>query len=54
MIPNMISCYQRGIAVKLEDICSICLTFPPLVLAHCSVSSCKILEGFLPFSFLAV
>lgn len=34
MIPRMISCYQRGVAVKLEDICSICLTFTPLVLAH--------------------
>lgn len=28
------SCYQRGVAVKLEDVCSICLTFTPLVLAH--------------------
>lgn len=35
MIPSMISCcYQRGVAVKLEDVFSICLTFTPLVLAH--------------------
>lgn len=34
MIPSMISCSQHGIAVKLEDVCSICLTFTTLVLAR--------------------
>jgi len=34
MIPSMIICNQRGVVVKLEDICSICLTFTSLVLAH--------------------
>jgi len=32
MIPSMISCYQCGVAVKLEDVFSMCLTFTPLVL----------------------